>query len=103
MYHQHPAEPQLTADDWDVVADAYREAWSVPDASLFATLAARLKSVVGIGEAPVADRDPRTQLLHTFVERTRRYRRPATDLADALISTGLSDRQVSALALLSIN
>jgi len=103
MRHQHQAHPDLTADDWNVVSDAYRDAWSVPGTSVFSSVAARLKSVVGLGEAPVVERDPRTELLHAFVERTRRYRRPATDLADALISTGFSDRQVAALALLSID
>lgn len=103
MRHQHQDLPNLTADDWTVVADAYRDAWSVPGTSLFSTVAARLKSAVGLGEAPVAEADPRTRLLHDFVARTRRYRRPANDLADALISTGFSDRQIAALALLSIH
>ena len=103
MRHQHQDQPDLTVDDWYVVSDAYRDAWSVPDTSLFSAVAARLKSAVGIGEAPVVERDPRTQLLHDFVRRTRRYRRPAADLADALVSTGFSNRQVAALALLSIH
>jgi len=103
MRHQHHDQPDLTPDDWYVVSDAYRDAWSVPDTSLFSTVAARLKSAVGFGEAPVVEHDPRTLLLHDFVARTRRYGRPATELADALVATGLSDRQVTALALLSIH
>ncbi|MGH6614325.1 hypothetical protein [Sphingomonas sp.] len=103
MRHQYQKQPDLSVDEWYVVADAYLQASSAPKTPLFSTVAARFKLAVGIGEAPAIDRDPRAELLRDFVARTRRYRCPANELTDALISAGLSDRQVAALALLSIH
>ncbi len=47
--------------------------------------------------------DSRDELLKVFVQRTRRAGRPADDLTAALLSSGFSPEQITALALLSIH
>jgi hypothetical protein len=95
--------PELSADDWYAVADAYRAAESAGEVSLFSLVTRRLKSAVGLREAAPTDVDDRKELLRDFVARTRRNRRPADDLAAALLSNGFSKQQVAALAMLSIH
>lgn len=95
--------PELSADDWYAVADAYRTAESDGEDSLFSLVTRRLKSAVGLGERAPTQVDGRKELLRDFVSRTRRNRRPADDLAAALLSNGFSRQQVAALALLSIH
>src|SRR5258706_5765111 len=92
--------PELSADDWYAVADAYRTAESDRNVWLFSVVARRLKSAVGLGETAPTQVDDRTELLRDFVVRTRRNRRPADDLTAALMSNGFSSQQVAALALL---
>jgi hypothetical protein len=95
--------PELSADDWYAVADAYYAAESDGEISLISIVTWRLRSAFGLGETAPMRGDPRRELLRDFVWRTRRNRRPAEDLAGALMTNGFSSQQVAALALLSIH
>jgi hypothetical protein len=95
--------PELSADDWYAVADAYRVAESDGEVSLFSLVTRRLKSAAGVRETAPTHVDDRKELLRDFVSKTRRDRRPADDLTPALLSNGFSKQQVAALALLSIH
>ncbi|MDB5584186.1 MAG: hypothetical protein JWR80_9362 [Bradyrhizobium sp.] len=103
MRHPRPDYPQLSADDWYAVADAYVAAEADGEVSLFSLVSRRLKSAIGLAETAPIHSNPRRELLRDFVWRTRRNRRPAKELAAALVSSGFSDAQVTALALLSIH
>ena len=104
MRWQHLEDyPELSAEDWFAVADAWRAAESDGEVSLYSIITRRLKSAVGLGEPASMQGDDRKKLLRDFVSRTRRNRRPADDLTAALLSNGFSSQQVAALALLSIH
>jgi hypothetical protein len=103
MRHHHTTYPELSRDDWYAVADAHWAAEVAGEISVFSAIADRLKAALGLGENAPRQSDPRKELLKEFVQRTRRARRPANDLTDALLSSGFSAEQVAALALLSIH
>jgi hypothetical protein len=103
MRRQHRQNyPELSADDWYAVADAYRAAASGGEVSLISLVTGHLKSAVGLRATAPVQGDTRTELLRDFVWTTRRNRRPTDDLTAALLSNGFSQQQVAALALLSI-
>ncbi|MES2451137.1 MAG: hypothetical protein V4610_11275 [Pseudomonadota bacterium] len=103
MRHHHTEYPRLSRTDWYAVADAHWAAETAGEVSVFSAVANRLRAAFGLDENARSQSDPRDELLKEFVQRTRRARRPADDLSEALLSNGFSADQITALALLSIH
>lgn len=103
MRQHHTDYPELSRDDWYAVADAHWAAETAGGVSVFSAVASRLKAVLGVSEHNAPQSDPREALLKAFVQQTRRARRPADELSEALKSNGFSADQITALALLSIH
>ncbi len=103
MRHHHIDYPELSRDDWYAVADAAWAAEAAPRHSVFSTIANRLKAALGLGENPSPQSDPCTRLMREFVMRARQSGSPDEELAGALLSSGFSAAQVTALTLLSVH
>jgi len=97
-----PAAPALSRAEWQAVARLYAEIEPATSVSPFARIVGRLAQAL-TGRATPAPVDTATATLREFVCRTRRFGRPATDLAPALQASGFSAGQVAALAMLSIH
>jgi hypothetical protein len=99
-------EPQLSRTEWQAVSiglqDAARYGCRVPPrpGSLLSGLARLWRLLTG-AEAPGRLADPRLEALRDFVCATRRRRRPADEVAPALLEQGFNGAQIKALALLA--